>query len=67
MLREVLDIITSTVQIQLQCELELDVFVRSLKFHYKSVHFAKCTSVFMGMKPDNYARFELSFLVREVV
>lgn len=56
---------TSTVQIQSQCESEVDLFVKSLKFHYKPVHFAKCASVFMGMKPDYYARFELTFFSKK--
>lgn len=65
-LHEVLDVVrTAAVHIQSQCELEVDLFVRSLKFHYKPVHFAKLASVFMGMKPDYYARFELTLFSKK--
>lgn len=47
----------------------MDLFIKSIKFHYKRVHCAKCASVSVGMKPDCYARSELTFffLVRKVV
>lgn len=66
LLHEVFDVVkTSAVQIQSQREFEVGLFVRSLKFHYKPVHFAKCASVFMGMKPDYYARFELTLFSKK--
>lgn len=66
MLHEVLDILrTSTVQIQSQCESGVDLFVKRVKFHYRHVLFARCASVPVGMKPDCYARFELTFFSKK--
>lgn len=66
MLHEVLDVIRiSTVQIQSQCESEVDLFVKKLKISLKACPILPNVHVFMGMKSDDYARFEQSLFSKK--